>query len=148
VAICDFILPSSVIKSWGWRLGGSCIATGCVPKSLIHHSGLIGEALDRQSALSYGWLSSSSSVEETKPEIDWTTLIDHVQSHIKILNEERKLVTGYREGVEYFNAHCKFHGPHSINLTMEDKSTKVITGQVMTYRHNSHLNINNYYEYL
>jgi pyruvate/2-oxoglutarate dehydrogenase complex dihydrolipoamide dehydrogenase (E3) component len=128
VAICDFIMPSSVVKSWGWRLGGSCVNTGCVPKMLMHQSGLVGEYLDKSSSLPFGWFAPE---DEKAFSNDWTTLIDCIQCHIKSLNDKRQLLSdGYSENVRYFNAHCKFENAHSIQLVHEDKTTQIITGKV------------------
>ena len=41
VALADFVKPSPVGSSWG--LGGTCVNVGCIPKKLMHFSGLLAD---------------------------------------------------------------------------------------------------------
>jgi len=127
VAICDFTFPTSIVKSWGWRVGGSCVNVGCVPKMLMHQSGLIGEYLDKRTSLPFGWFAPES---EKNFAISWSTLVDNIQSHIRTLNYERQFGLSYYKGIKYFNTHCEFEGSHTILLTHEDKRMEYITGEV------------------
>lgn len=43
VAVLDFVKPSPQGTKWG--LGGTCVNVGCIPKKLMHHASLLGEAI-------------------------------------------------------------------------------------------------------
>ena len=51
VAVFDFVVPTPMGTSWG--LGGTCVNVGCIPKKLMHHAALLGQAI--KDAKSYGW---------------------------------------------------------------------------------------------
>lgn len=36
-----------------WGLGGTCVNVGCIPKKLMHHASLLGDAIRDSKA--YGW---------------------------------------------------------------------------------------------
>lgn len=42
VALLDYVEPSPHGTTWG--LGGTCVNVGCIPKKLMHHAALLGEA--------------------------------------------------------------------------------------------------------
>jgi len=113
VACCDFVDPTPMGTTWG--LGGTCVNVGCIPKKLMHHAALLGEAVS--DATSYGWK------VERGPH-DWETLVQAAQDHIGSLN------WGYRTelrsaSVTYFNAKAKFTDAHTIECT--DKKGGVTT---------------------
>ena len=37
-----------------WGLGGTCVNVGCIPKKLMHHGALLGEAIKVGGILAYG----------------------------------------------------------------------------------------------
>ncbi len=41
VALADFVKPSPAGTQWG--LGGTCVNVGCIPKKLMHYSGILNE---------------------------------------------------------------------------------------------------------
>jgi pyruvate/2-oxoglutarate dehydrogenase complex dihydrolipoamide dehydrogenase (E3) component len=41
VGLADFVKPSPIGTQWG--LGGTCVNVGCIPKKLMHFTGLMGE---------------------------------------------------------------------------------------------------------
>ena len=43
VAVLDYVNPSPQGTKWG--LGGTCVNVGCIPKKLMHHAALLGEAI-------------------------------------------------------------------------------------------------------
>lgn len=51
VAVLDFVKPSPQGSTWG--LGGTCVNVGCIPKKLMHHASVLGEAAGH--AVEYGW---------------------------------------------------------------------------------------------
>ena len=104
VVIFDYVTPSPHGTSWG--LGGTCVNVGCIPKKLMHNAGLLGEAWSDYN--SYGFKTSSS-----KPEHNWETLVENVNTHISSLN------WGYRSslrqnGVTYLNAYASFMDKNTI----------------------------------
>ena len=42
-----------ILTGTKWGLGGTCVNVGCIPKKLMHHAALAGEATRDASA--YGW---------------------------------------------------------------------------------------------
>lgn len=43
VCVIDYV--SSTPKGNTWGLGGTCVNVGCIPKKLMHHAALLGEAV-------------------------------------------------------------------------------------------------------
>lgn len=39
----DYVHPSPKGTTWG--LGGTCVNVGCIPKKLMHHAALLGDAI-------------------------------------------------------------------------------------------------------
>eukprot|EP01116_Phalansterium_solitarium_P003994 TRINITY_DN14864_c0_g1_i1.p1 TRINITY_DN14864_c0_g1~~TRINITY_DN14864_c0_g1_i1.p1 ORF type:complete len:517 (-),score=185.79 TRINITY_DN14864_c0_g1_i1:326-1876(-) len=111
VALFDYVKPSTQGTTWG--LGGTCVNVGCVPKKLMHYSGLLGGNLE--AARKYGW----KLPEHT--EHDWEKLVETVQDHIGMLN------FSYRKGVQkyYINALAKFVDPHTITYVPKGKKEAV-----------------------
>lgn len=77
VAVLDYVSPSPQGTKWG--LGGTCVNVGCIPKKLMHQAALLGEGVHE--AASYGW-----KVEKDNLKLDWATLVESVQNHIKSVN--------------------------------------------------------------
>jgi heterodisulfide reductase subunit A-like polyferredoxin len=77
VALFDYVKPSPQGTKWG--LGGTCVNVGCVPKKLMHYAGLMGPMFI--DAKQYGW-----EISEEKPAHSWSTMVQNVQSHVKMLN--------------------------------------------------------------
>ena len=42
VALADFVKPTPIGTTWG--LGGTCVNVGCIPKKLMHYSGILAES--------------------------------------------------------------------------------------------------------
>jgi thioredoxin reductase (NADPH) len=91
VALFDFVKPSTQGSTWG--LGGTCVNVGCVPKKLCHYAALLGQGL--HDAKSMGW-----NVE--KGAHDWSSLVDAVSDHIRMLNFR------YRVGLKNKNGRLAF----------------------------------------
>jgi thioredoxin reductase (NADPH) len=75
VAVADYVKPSPPGTKWG--LGGTCVNVGCIPKKLMHFSGMLGEL--RHDQKHSGW--------DVNPESkhNWAELVSNVQMHIKVL---------------------------------------------------------------
>lgn len=74
VGLADFVKPSPIGTKWG--LGGTCVNVGCIPKKLMHYTGLLGESLHDMKGS--GW--------EVNGEVkhNWEKMVESVQSHIKV----------------------------------------------------------------
>jgi len=115
VAVFDFVKPSPHGTTWG--LGGTCVNVGCIPKKLMHHASLIGDSMKNTKA--YGWV-----YDENTLQLDWSTLVENVQNHIKSINY------GYRvqlkqKNVQYINEYAKFIDSHTIE-SVDKNGKKVI----------------------
>jgi hypothetical protein len=62
-----------------WGLGGTCVNVGCIPKKLMHHAALVGNAI-RVDAPLCGW------GETPKRDHDWAGMMQVVTDHVKGLN--------------------------------------------------------------
>jgi thioredoxin reductase (NADPH) len=80
VCVLDYVSPSPVGTKWG--LGGTCVNVGCIPKKLYHDAALLRHAVKRATA--YGWQLPGEG--EGGVNLDWGTLVQRVQHHVKSLN--------------------------------------------------------------
>lgn len=105
VALADFVQPSPAGSTWG--VGGTCVNVGCIPKKLMHYSGILAESKhDMQMA--------GIAVDSQTPH-KWETMVGSVQKHIKSLN------WGYKADmiklkIKYFNMYATFKDAHTIHL--------------------------------
>mmetsp|Transcript_32649 Transcript_32649/g.53988 ORF Transcript_32649/g.53988 Transcript_32649/m.53988 type:complete len:490 (+) Transcript_32649:168-1637(+) len=111
VAVCDFVKPSPIGTTW--KLGGTCVNVGCIPKKLMHQAALLGEGM--KDAESFGW-------EGPMKTHKWETMVQNVNEHIHSLN------FGYRselmeKGIKYYNSYAQFLDKHTVEAT--DKKGKV-----------------------
>mmetsp|Transcript_55540 Transcript_55540/g.109643 ORF Transcript_55540/g.109643 Transcript_55540/m.109643 type:complete len:597 (-) Transcript_55540:367-2157(-) len=116
VAVLDFVKPSPAGSKWG--LGGTCVNVGCIPKKLMHHAAILGDAA--KDAKGYGWSNLDSGVH------DWATLRQNVQDHIKGLNFSYR-VQLREAGVTYLNKLGKFTGPNTLEVTDSKGKSQSIT---------------------
>lgn len=95
------------------RLGGTCVNVGCVPKKITWYAASIAETIHESKA--YGF-----SVEKTAP-FDWKTFTDKRAAYIKRLNGiyEKNLAN---DKVEYLHGLATFRDPHTVRVTLDDKS--------------------------
>ena len=89
-----------------FRIGGTCVIRGCVPKKLLVYGSHFAEEL--QDAAHYGW-----TVE--KMSFDWNVLRDTVLKDVDRLNEAYT-ATLENHGVERFLEKATITGPHAIKL--------------------------------
>jgi len=117
VVCFDFVKPSPAGTTWG--LGGTCVNVGCIPKKLMHYSGLLHKRFDDAKHL--GWQFPE------EPKHSWTDLTDSIGAYIGSLN------FGYRTSlmdakVKYENAYAVFRDAHTIEYTdKKSKQLKTIT---------------------
>ena len=100
-----------------FRIGGTCVIRGCVPKKLLVYGSHFAEEL--QDAAHYGW-----TVE--KMTFDWNVLRDTVLKDVDRLNEAYT-ATLENHGVERFLEKATITGPHGIKLA----SGKEITAKTI-----------------
>jgi thioredoxin reductase (NADPH) len=51
VGVADFVKPTP--QGTSWKVGGTCVNVGCIPKKMMHYSALLGESYHDQEAT--GW---------------------------------------------------------------------------------------------
>ncbi len=89
-----------------YRVGGTCVIRGCVPKKLLVYGSHFAEEL--QDAANYGW-----TVEKTT--FDWPTLRDAVLRDVDRLNAAYTSTLETHK-VERFLERAEITGPHSVRL--------------------------------
>lgn len=89
-----------------YRIGGTCVIRGCVPKKLLVYGSHFAEEL--QDAANYGW-----TVE--KMTFDWPTLRDAVLKDVDRLNAAYT-TTLENNNVERFLERATVTGPHAVKL--------------------------------
>ncbi|WP_226637105.1 glutathione-disulfide reductase [Novosphingobium profundi] len=100
-----------------FRVGGTCVIRGCVPKKMLVYGAHFAE--DLEDAKHFGW-------EIGEAKFDWVKLRDNVLNDIDRLNGLYKQ-TLENNGVEVFHERATITGPHEITLSSgEVKTAKVI----------------------
>lgn len=89
-----------------YRVGGTCVIRGCVPKKLLVYGSHF--AHDLQDAANYGWTIEGAS-------FDWVTMRDHVLRDVDRL-EKAYTATLESHGVDRFLERATVTGPRSVNL--------------------------------
>ncbi|MEM9717141.1 MAG: glutathione-disulfide reductase [Pseudomonadota bacterium] len=99
-----------------YRMGGTCVIRGCVPKKLMVYASSYSEAFE--DAVGYGW-------SKTRPKFDWSALIGAKDNEIDRL--EGIYETNYEKaGGQLFKARAVLKDPHTVELS---------TGEVFTAKH-------------
>ena len=94
-----------------YRMGGTCVIRGCVPKKLMVYASSYSETF--RDAVGYGW-------SETRPHFDWFKLIGSKDTEIDRL--EGIYETNYEKaGGRLFKARAKLVGPHMVELSTGDR---------------------------
>jgi glutathione reductase (NADPH) len=104
-----------------YRVGGTCVIRGCVPKKLFVYASRFADQFE--TAESFGW-----KVDAT---FDWPTLVANKDKEIDRL--EKAYVSGLEKpGVEIIRERAVVTGPHSVQLksgrTLETRYILVATG--------------------
>ncbi len=107
-----------------YRLGGTCVIRGCVPKKLLVYASRFAD--DFEDAEGYGW-----SVGETR--FDWGRLIEAKDREIARL-ESIYRSNLERAGVTIFEQRAELAGPHEVLLVKENRT---VYGSVHPHRHRS-----------
>jgi glutathione reductase (NADPH) len=89
-----------------YRVGGTCVIRGCVPKKLLVYASRF--ALDFEEAAGFGWTVPT-------PSFDWSTLIANKDKEIARL-EAAYTATLQKSGVAIVKSRAVFEDPHTVRL--------------------------------
>eukprot|EP00456_Euglypha_rotunda_P053689 TRINITY_DN4335_c0_g1_i8.p1 TRINITY_DN4335_c0_g1~~TRINITY_DN4335_c0_g1_i8.p1 ORF type:complete len:701 (-),score=139.66 TRINITY_DN4335_c0_g1_i8:87-2189(-) len=120
VAIFDYVKPSPAGTTWG--LGGTCVNVGCIPKKLMHYSGLLGHSFEV--AEEFGWK------VKNKMEFSWESLSQTVRDYIGSLNWSYKRQL-QKAGVKYFHAYARFADKNTIEYEEKGEVKKLTSKHVI-----------------
>jgi glutathione reductase (NADPH) len=106
-----------------YRIGGTCVIRGCVPKKLLVYGSRYGTEF--ADARGFGWTCESE-------RFDWPTLIHNVKREVDRLNGVYTR-TLEKAGVDRFMTHAALEDPHMVKLgdghaAMSAKTILVATG--------------------
>ncbi len=105
-----------------YRVGGTCVIRGCVPKKLLVYGSHFAE--DLEDGRNYGWTIAGAS-------FDWPTLRDHVLKDVDRLNRAYTETLGNNK-VESILERAEIAGPHELRLasgkTVTAKHILIATG--------------------
>jgi glutathione reductase (NADPH) len=108
-----------------YRIGGTCVIRGCVPKKLLVYGSRYSGDFD--DAKAFGW-----SCEGLR--FDWPTLIHNVRREVDRLNGVYARILD-AAGVDKFLTSATFAGPHEIKLADPDRTVSAKTLLVATGGH-------------
>jgi glutathione reductase (NADPH) len=94
-----------------WRMGGTCVIRGCIPKKLLVYASQFSENV--QDAAGYGW-------DFGQARFDWPTLIANKDSEIARL-EGLYTANVQKAGVTIFQDRAVFQDPHTMLLLNSGK---------------------------
>jgi len=100
------------------------VNVGCVPKKLFHYAALMGETMAGMEKA--GW------TVDKNQQHNWGTMVEKVDSHIRQLNWNAKLVLT-EKGIKYYNLMAKFIDPHTLELhdPKKDKKQQITAKNIM-----------------
>jgi glutathione reductase (NADPH) len=105
-----------------YRVGGTCVIRGCVPKKLLVYGSQYGS--DFVDARAFGWTCQDL-------RFDWTTLIHNVKREVDRLSGVYTR-TLERAGVDRFLTRAVLESPHEVNLADRDTTLSAKTILVAT----------------
>jgi glutathione reductase (NADPH) len=108
-----------------YRVGGTCVIRGCVPKKLLVYGSQYGS--DFEDARGFGWTCDNL-------KFDWPTLIHNVKREVDRLNGVYTR-TLERAGVDRFLTRAVLEGPHEVKLADRDATLSAKTILVATGGH-------------
>src|SRR5262249_26935603 len=97
---------ASVMVAEEYRVGGTCVIRGCIPKKLLVYASRFADEFE--DAAGYGWTLS-------EPRFDWSSLIANKDREIARL-ELAYTTTLERAGVKIVKSHARFEDPHTPRL--------------------------------
>lgn len=105
-----------------YRMGGTCVIRGCVPKKLLVYASRFHDEFE--DAAGFGW-----NVEQ--PRFDWPTLIAQKDKEIARL-EAAYRATLTRAGVEVFDTRAVLEGPNAVRLAKPERTITARTILIAT----------------
>jgi len=117
VCLFDFVKPSPQGTTWG--IGGTCVNVGCIPKKIMHYTGLVGASFFDAQEL--GW-------KITVNKHSWKKMISTVNQFIKSINWSYTKEL-QKAGVEYINALASFYDERTVVYQDEKKGECKVTGK-------------------
>jgi thioredoxin reductase (NADPH) len=118
VGLTDFVNPTPNGTKWG--LGGTCVNVGCIPKKLMHYTGLLGEI--KNDMYSSGW------DIDCEAKHDWQRMINNVSTHIKKINWGYKKQL-QKENIKYFNCFGKLIDKNTVSLINKKGKESTVTSK-------------------
>src|SRR3954465_5678487 len=97
-----------------YRVGGTCVIRGCVPKKLLVYASRFGQ--DFKKAAGYGWTSG-------KPAFDWATLIANKDKEIGRL-EAAYTANLDRANVTIVKSRVALEDAHTVRLLADDRCVR------------------------
>jgi glutathione reductase (NADPH) len=105
---------ASVMVAEEYRVGGTCVIRGCVPKKLLVYASRYAD--DFEDAAGYGWT-------VTEPAFDWTKLIANKDREIARL-ELAYILTLERAGVKIVRSRAVLEDAHTVRLAATGESVR------------------------
>ena len=118
-------LGAKVAIAEEYRVGGTCVIRGCVPKKLLVYGSRYGDAF--ADARNFGWTSEGL-------RFDWPTLIGNVRREVDRLNGVYTR-TLERAGVEIFLTRAVLDDAHTVRLASRDTPIRAKTILISTGGH-------------
>src|SRR5215212_6225306 len=97
-----------------YRVGGTCVIRGCVPKKLLVYASRFAHAFE--DAAGYGWIVS-------EPSFDWATLIANKDKEIARL-EAAYTANLNRAKVEIVKTRAVLEDAHTVRLLADDRRVR------------------------
>ena len=118
-------LGARVAVAEEYRIGGTCVIRGCVPKKLLVYGGHY--ASEFADAPSFGW-------EYDNLRFDWPTLIGNVRREVDRLNGLYTQVLE-KAGIDIMLARAVLEGPHNVRLSDREAPVSAKTILISTGGH-------------
>lgn len=118
VAVADFVKPSP--QGTSWKVGGTCVNVGCIPKKMMHYASLMGEYHEDQ--VQTGWTMPE------KPKHNWTKMITNINNYIRSINFGYKADMRKR-GIKFYEKYASFVDPHTVELEDAKGKTERVTAK-------------------
>jgi thioredoxin/glutathione reductase (selenoprotein) len=118
VAVADFVTPTP--QGTTWKVGGTCVNVGCIPKKMMHFAAHLGESHHDQEAT--GWTHNET------PKHDWEKMIVNVHNHIRGINFGYKSDMRKR-GIKFYEKFATFVDAHTVELTDAKGKTEKVSAK-------------------
>lgn len=116
---------ASVVLAEAYRMGGTCVIRGCVPKKLLVLAGRLGTATAE--AMAWGWQAETA-------KFDWGSLVERVQREITRL-ESHYCANLRHAGVEIIQRQARLVDPHTVAFDGDERLVSAKTILIATGGH-------------